>query len=135
MEFSAVAAGDLRCRCSGRSRGYTGNVLVECPVARMGLQRLRMPHPARQFKNVTAVDMQADRRRVAQTLRNMRGLRPHRQDRSPRQRDFARAAQLTIVSAVQRVLFRAGEQQDRCPGAVPCRGRAAECAGRWGSGL
>jgi len=41
-------------------RGFGSNareVLIECPIELVFLKGLRMPHAARQFKDVTAVNM------------------------------------------------------------------------------
>ena len=74
-------------------------------------KRFRVPHAARQIQNVAAVNMQPDGRYVADALRNMRGVRKHRQDRAARQRHLARFAQLAALISIERIFFFAGQQQ------------------------
>jgi hypothetical protein len=53
-------------RWSPRSFGSDAReVFIECPIEAVLLKGLWMPHAAREFKDVTAVDMQANRRRIA----------------------------------------------------------------------
>ena len=84
-----------------------------------------MPHTARQLEYVAAVDMQADRRHVTQTLGDVHGVSHHRQNRAACERDFARLAQFSILTAIQRVFFFARKQKNRRPRSMIMRRRAA----------
>src|SRR5512134_3548132 len=91
----------------------------------MLLEGLRMPHAARQFENIAAVDMQAYSGCTADTFDDVRRVGAHTQDQAGRDSDLACLAELSILDAVERVLLLAGKKQNRCPRSVVMRWRAA----------